>query len=444
MQEKLYISAVPASVGEAEWTAPKTKALSMRMTGFFLIAQMAGAGFLALPRATADTGWLGTIMMPLFCCSVAFIGTRLGKSWVILEERWPVVYKGAVRQPYMDISERSLGKVGRNITLWCVVLNLFGTTNVHLILISEMLAAVVQTEAGACFTKCHALIIVAACLIPLTWLGSPKDFWQASILAVVTTAAAVLVIVVQIFLEEDLPTPTYPNPTVVSFARGFGSILFSFGGAAVFPTIQNDMADRSQFWKSVIIGFTGILSLYLPVALVGYIKLGDSVESNVIMSVSMTPVVIAAIAMEIVNLMCTFLISSNTVYQSTEELLNVPRRFGPARCIVRAVIVVLQVIIGLAVPNFGKILNLIGGSLITLCTFVLPPVMYMRLVGDKSNENWKKRTMPLWEKIYLIEIIIVGIIGGILATVIAVYDVIAASFAGNCFTEFNSCPLIDQ
>ncbi|KAK8378061.1 hypothetical protein O3P69_018781 [Scylla paramamosain] len=420
MQEKLYISAVPDSVGEAEWTAPKTKALSMRMTGFFLIAQMAGAGFLALPRATADTGWLGTIMMPLFCCSVAFIGTRLGKSWVILEERWPEVYKGAVRQPYMDISERSLGKVGRNITLWCVVLNLFGTTNVHLILISEMLAAVVQTEAGACFTKCHALIIVAACLIPLTWLGSPKDFWQASILAVVTTAAAVLVIVVQIFLEEDLPTPTYPNPTV------------------------NDMADRSQFWKSVIIGFTGILSLYLPVALVGYIKLGDSVESNVIMSVSMTPVVIAAIAMEIVNLMCTFLISSNTVYQSTEELLNVPRRFGPARCIVRAVIVVLQVIIGLAVPNFGKILNLIGGSLITLCTFVLPPVMYMRLVGDKSNENWKKRTMPLWEKIYLIEIIIVGIIGGILATVIAVYDVIAASFAGNCFTEFNSCPLIDQ
>ena len=30
------------------------------MTGFFLIAQMAGAGFLALPRATADTGKDGT------------------------------------------------------------------------------------------------------------------------------------------------------------------------------------------------------------------------------------------------------------------------------------------------------------------------------------------------------------------------------------------------
>ncbi|XP_045125061.1 amino acid transporter AVT1B-like isoform X2 [Portunus trituberculatus] len=381
-------------------------------------------------------------MMPMFCCSVAFIGTRLGKSWVILEERWPETYKGAVRQPYMDISERSLGKVGRSITLWSVVLNLFGTTNVHLILISEMLAAVVQTEAGACFTKCHALIVVGACLIPITWLGSPKDFWQASILAVVSTAAAVVVILVQIFLEEDLPTPTYPNPTLVSFARGFGSILFSFGGAAVFPTIQNDMSDRSQFWKSVIIGFTGILSLYLPVALVGYIKLGDAVESNVIMSVTMTPIVIVAIAMEIVNLMCTFLISSNTVYQSIEELINVPKRFGPRRCIVRAVIVILQILIGLAVPNFGKILNLIGGSLITLCTFVLPPVMYMRLVGDRSNKNWKKRTLPAWERAFLIEIIIVGVIGGVLATIIAVYDVVTASFDGNCFIDFSNCPLL--
>ena len=64
-------------------------------------------------------------------------------------------------------------------------------------------------------------------------------------------------ILVQIFYDEAIETPTYPNPTVVSFARGFGSILFSFGGAATFPTIQNDMADRSKFWRSVIIGFSG-------------------------------------------------------------------------------------------------------------------------------------------------------------------------------------------
>ena len=53
--------------------------------------------------------------------------------------------------------------------------------------------------------------------------------------------------------------------------------------------------------------------------------------------------------------------------------------------------VLVQVLIGLAVPNFDKILNLIGGSLITLCTFVLPPVMYMKLVNDRSDKTWPKR-----------------------------------------------------
>lgn len=122
-------------------------------------------------------------------------------------------------------------------------------------------------------------------------------------------------------------------------------------------------------------------------------------------------------------------------------------------------------LIALAVPNFGKVLNLIGGSLITLCTFILPPVMYMRLVNDKSNKTWPERcvcafdcvcvclcvclslqplslltrTIPMWEKVFLVEVIIVGIVGGVLSTITGVYDVIQASFVSNCFKDFNLC-----
>ncbi|XP_045125205.1 amino acid transporter AVT1B-like [Portunus trituberculatus] len=437
---KMSISSIS---GSTAWAPQQTKqGLGMGMTGFFLIAQMAGAGFLALPRALANTGWLGIIMMLLFCMSVAFVGTRLGRSWVILEERWPQEYHGGVRQPYMDIAERSLGYVGRQIAMWSVVLNLYGSTTVHIILISQMLAAVVQAETDFCLTKCHVILIVGFCLIPLTWLGSPKDFWQASILAVVATLMAVVVIVVQIFLSEDtLDPPQYSNPTVASFSLGFGSILFAFGGAAVFPTIQNDMSDRSQFWKSVIIGFSGILSLYLPVALVGYIEIGDAVDSNILLSVGITNIVVVAIAMEIINLLCTFIISSNPVFQSIEEVFRVPKRFGPRRVVLRTAMVLVQMVIGLAVPNFDKILNLIGGSLITLCTFVLPPVMYMRLVEDRSDKSWPQRTIPLWEKVYLIEIICVGLCGGILSTITSAYELINPTGEGDvsCFSSFSKC-----
>jgi amino acid permease len=45
-----------------------------------------------------------------------------------------------------------------------------------------------------------------------------------------------------------------------------------------------------------------------------------------------------------------------------------------------------------SIPQFGKILSLIGGSTVTLMTFVLPPIFYFRLSAQTDAENkWPKR-----------------------------------------------------
>jgi len=51
-------------------------------------------------------------MIVIFGSSVAYAATRLGKSWVILEERWPE-YRLPARQPYMDLAEKAFGPTGR-------------------------------------------------------------------------------------------------------------------------------------------------------------------------------------------------------------------------------------------------------------------------------------------------------------------------------------------
>lgn len=43
--------------------------------------------------------------------------------------------------------------------------------------------------------------------------------------------------------------------TFSNFFLAYGTIVFAFGGASTFPTIQNDMVDRSRFPTSVSIGF---------------------------------------------------------------------------------------------------------------------------------------------------------------------------------------------
>ena len=39
----------------------------------------------------------------------------------------------------------------------------------------------------------------------------------------------------------------YPKPTPEGYFMAFGSIMFAFGGASTFPTIQADMKDKSKF-----------------------------------------------------------------------------------------------------------------------------------------------------------------------------------------------------
>ena len=75
----------------------------------------------------------------------------------------------------------------------------------------------------------------------------------------------------------------------------------------------------------------------------------------------------------------------------TNNMHIFPTEFGMKRILLRSSIVIIEMIICLAIPDFGLILNLIGGSTVTLCSFVLPPLMYMRLVDNCTDPKWPKR-----------------------------------------------------
>jgi vesicular inhibitory amino acid transporter len=53
--------------------------------------------------------------------------------------------------------------------------------------------------------------------------------------------------------------------------------------------------------------------------------------------------------------------------------------------------VCVMVFVGESIPEFGKILSLVGGSTITLLTFVLPSFFYMRLCDQEKQPNWPEK-----------------------------------------------------
>lgn len=77
--------------------------------------------------------------------------------------------------------------------------------------------------------------------------------------ALLTTSVACVLIFTQMVMDGlRRTTPVSHKPhSINDFFLSFGTILFAYGGAATFPTIQNDMVHRDKFSVSASIGFCG-------------------------------------------------------------------------------------------------------------------------------------------------------------------------------------------
>ena len=62
---------------------------------------------------------------------------------------------------------------------------------------------------------------------------------------------------VTIYSGDTGCVPHLPAPTLKGFFTAFSSIMFAFGGASTFPTIQADMKERRKFPIAALLGCSG-------------------------------------------------------------------------------------------------------------------------------------------------------------------------------------------
>ena len=128
----------------------------------------------------------------------------------------------------------------------------------------------------------------------------------------------------------------------------------------------------------------------IQTALLSY--LGDCVRPNVIESLSEGPAKSVAEGLMMAHLVSTLPIVLNAPNQYIEGLLGIGSEAAtkqPRRSVVdlklvlfRTAVMAALLFLGETLPNFGAILDLIGGSTVTLLTFVFPPTFYL---GPKFN-----------------------------------------------------------
>lgn len=412
------------------------KGLTLWTGALFIFGEMAGSGVLALPFAVLNAGWAGLAMIAVFCATSGYSGTRLSACWIMLEERHEA-YQKQVRNPYPSIGYEAYGRWMRVFVSICIKITLFGVGTVLLLLSARLIGNLFSGLWHA--SPCLWILIIACALTPFMWLGTPKDFWPVAIGASATTAVACFMIVIRSCIDGgpvDKPVE-YPNPTFSSFSLAFGAILFSYGGASTFPTIQNDMKDRAVFSKSVLIAFLALALCYIPVAACGYTLFGNAIQSNILETLTNGPDTMIVEVLLAAHLLFAFIIIINPFCQAFEHLFKVPEAFGWRRCLLRTSVMVLIVFVGESVPNFSKILNLVGGSTITLMTFIFPPLFYMRLV-DTAKDTPDRRRLPIFERVFLWLLVVIGVLGGTASTYNSILEIVAPdAFSVPCYLSMN-------
>lgn len=417
--------------------AHSVKGLTVLTAAIFVVGEMAGSGVLSLPKAVLDAGWFGLVMILLCAVMSAYTGVILGRCWTILQDRFEE-YREQTRYPYPAIGYEAFGNVGRYLVSFCVNATLFGVGTVFLLIASENieeLLASVHKDVSFCIL----LPFIALCLWPITWLGTPKDFWVVGIMAMAATATACFCMFVQILVDRDPHhKPAYPSTDFGKFFLSFGVILFAFGGHAAFPTVQHDMKEPKKFSKSVAIAYSIIVCMYFPVSAAGYFVYGENNKDSILSVVSDSWLRTIALILITVHLVMGFIIVINPFSQEVEDLLQIDKKFNWKRVINRTVVVASILFVAESIPQFGVILGLIGGSTVTFLTFVFPSLFYLKLCSTESPDgSYRRITLPLYQWVVHFEIILVGLIGGISSTYSAIDAIVTgqSSFTVPCYVN---------
>lgn len=152
----------------------------------------------------------------------------------------------------------------------------------------------------------------------------------------------------------------------------------------MFPTIQIDMINPSKFYKSVIIAYFVMLMFYLPVGIGGLIVFAGLTKDNIIENLDDNWIKTSILVLITGHLLTAFTIILNPVFQGVEKTFNAPSEFGPKRVFYRSSVLLCVLFVAQSIPNFGPILSFIGGSTVSLTSFILPCLFYFLLCRNSA------------------------------------------------------------
>lgn len=377
-----------------------------------------GPGMLAMPAAVEQCGWMGIALLVLIAVVSNMTAKTLVKTMYLARERnegmdglLPFVIS------YGDIGWVCYGTAGRVAVHLVQHTALLGVGSLFLVLIATNLQDD-QIGSGMFwedFTIEQVIALVGLLLVPFAMLEGFAELAIPSLLGVI---AAVYVFGTVIWSAvdtgpiDDSTTKLFPS-SLNDFALAFSTIAFAFGNHQVFLEVHNTLERPSESNKLFNVAYLLVALLYVPLSVVAYGLFGDETESPVLRNLPDGWASVSANIGITLNVFLSFPIALNPLALFVERGVF-PGRGLLGRFVVRGSLIVLEVLLAIAIPDFGTLMAFVGAVSITATVFILPPLFLLRLGGSR---------IPPLERAWNMFIIALGVVGGVTGIYASVLEV---------------------
>ncbi|KAL7313447.1 hypothetical protein PS15m_007196 [Mucor circinelloides] len=383
------------------------------LTAYFnVVCVVAGTGTLGLPKAFAEGGWLGILILILAYFMAMYSAVVLIRC---------LYYKPGHRlHDYKAIGTAAFGWVGYLVASCLHLLNLFGCPALYLVLASNNMVALLKGTAGASLDyKIWAIIWGVFLLLPSVIMRTLKEVTVIAAIGAVCTMMAVFVILIQgPMLRNANPQIVVEHDSVIweGFPVALSTIAFSFGGNNTYPHVEHALKKPHQWKYAAIAGLSTCTALYFLTAVPGYWSFGRETASPIYNSLpsGSTGQILSMIVMTI-HVIFAIPIYTTSFSLEFEQWTGVTdERFGRFGCwclrgLIRTGTMVILVILAAFIPFFDDFMGLIGALANCGLVFLLPILCYLKLTGVRNK--------PWYELAFCALTLFLGIIGCVFGTI---------------------------
>ncbi|PVH17839.1 uncharacterized protein CXQ87_000738 [Candidozyma duobushaemuli] len=355
-------------------TAPQTVLNSINV--------LIGVGLLALPVGLLRGGWvIGFSMLLLGSAATYWTASLISKA----------MDTDQTIMTYADLGYASYGSTAKLLISIIFTIDLLGSGVSLVLLFSDSLYSLLGNDAAG-WTKTSFKFLALIVLTPFTFMPLPilsifsgSAFWPLFPLSCLLHF---------VDFSKLMPTNLWPKSIPDVFAA-VGIIMAPFSGHAIFPNLKNDMRHPHKFTNTLVTTYTLTCLADCSMAIIGFFMFGglcnNEVTSNLLETAGyprwVYPLISALICL--IPLAKTPL-NAKPIISTLDALLDLDsqkesksRVYGLIRAVlqflVRVGVNVAFVFLAILVPEFDKIVGVMGSSICFLVCIILPCSFYMRL-----------------------------------------------------------------